>query len=127
MNSIALKDVLNEIEKNCEVQEAQIKRLIEENRQLKENAKNIVDSELKNENDYLKHKLDMSVGELASEKELKAYKVFCKKHQKCLTSLRINNGKIPYVVFDVNGLGVCKKVVCQVCGEEKDITDINVW
>jgi len=75
----------------------------------------------------LEKQLEMSVGFLNSEKELKAFKRFCKKHVKCQLSAKVNGGKVPYVIFNGTGIGTCKKVVCQVCGEEKDITDISVW
>ena len=75
----------------------------------------------------LKHDLEMSPIHFDSEKELKAYKKFCKKHEKCQLSSKANGGKVPYIVLNGTGVGTCKKVICQVCGKEQDITDISVW
>ena len=75
----------------------------------------------------LKHDLEMSPITFDSEKELKAYKKFYKKHEKCQLTSKANSGKVPYIVLNGTGVGTCKKVVCQVCGAEQDITDIEVW
>lgn len=92
-----------------------------------DNAESEKINELQHEIENLNKQLEMSVAELDSEKELKAYEKFCKKHEKCRLSSKVNGGKIPYVVFYGTGFGTCKKVVCQVCGKEKDITDISIW
>lgn len=83
--------------------------------------------ELEAEISKLKHDLEMSPITFDSEKELKAYKKFCKKHKKCQLSAKANGGKVPYIVLNGTGVGTCKKVICQVCGKEQDITDISVW
>lgn len=75
----------------------------------------------------LKHDLEMSPITFDSEKEWKAYKKFCKKHEKCQLTNKANGGKVPYIVLNGTGIGTCKKVICQVCGKEQDITDISVW
>lgn len=90
-------------------------------------AANALLAEKNEEIEWLKKQLAMSVVVLDSEKELKAYKTFCKKHEKCQLSAKANGGKVPYIVLNGTGVGTCKKVVCQVCGKEKDITDISVW
>ena len=82
---------------------------------------------LKTEISRLRHDLEMSPIQFDSEKELKAYKKFCKKHEKCQLTSKANGGKVPYIVLNGTGVGTCKKVVCQVCGKEQDITDISVW
>lgn len=84
-------------------------------------------SEFKGENERLKERLRFSVAELYSEKELEAYHQFVEDHENCRLGLKINGGKMPYVVQYGTGIGVCTKVVCQVCGESKDITDSSVW
>ena len=107
------KDVIDSLEKR-------IQRLLD-------NAESAKIRELEIENAHLEHLLEMSPVTFDSEKELKAYKKFCKKHEKCQLSAKANGGKVPYVVLNGTGIGTCKKVICQVCGKEHDITDISVW
>ena len=107
------KDVIDSLEKR-------IQRLLD-------NVESAKISELEIENNHLKHLLEMSPIQFDSEKELKAYKKFCKKHEKCQLSAKVNGGKVPYIVLNGTGVGTCKKVICQVCGKEQDITDISVW
>ena len=83
--------------------------------------------ELEIENKHLKHLLEMSPIQFDSEKELEKYKKFCKKHEKCQLSAKANGGKVPYIVLNETGVGICKKVICQICEKEQDITDIEVW
>ncbi len=84
-------------------------------------------NEYAEENRRIKSKLDRAVAILASEKELEAYRKFCDEHKQCLSSSRAHWGRVPYVVQMGTGVGVCSRVVCQVCGEEQDITDMDVW
>lgn len=107
------KDVIDSLEKR-------IQRLLD-------NAESVKIRELEIENAHLKHLLEMSPVTFDSEKELKAYKKFCKKHEKCQLSAKANGGKVPYIVLNGTGVGTCKKVICQVCGKWQDITDISVW
>ena len=81
----------------------------------------------------LKHDLEMSPIHFDSEKELKAYKKFCKKHEH-LKDIESADDlvagsvyKHPYIKLGGTGIGMCKTVVCPICGKEKDITDIDVW
>ena len=76
--------------------------------------------------DELQKQIEMAYGSFASERERDAYNAFAKKHAKCMKG-KANAGKIPYIMEDYVGVGVCKKVVCQVCGKSDDITDIDVW
>lgn len=117
-------DTLDEITKPFR---ERITELEQQNEKLLNDAESEKINELQYEIENLNKRLEMSVAELDSEKELKAYKKFCKKHEKCRLSSKANGGKAPYVIFYGTGLGSCKKVVCQVCGETKDITDISVW
>lgn len=107
--------------------EEKIADLKAQNNQLIKDAESAKICELGAENEILKKELAMSVVVLDSEKELKAYKTFCKKHKKCQLTSKANGGKVPYLVLNGTGVGACKKVVCQVCGKEQDITDISVW
>ena len=105
----------------------EIEKLKEENKKLLEVIPADTNGILLSENKQLRKRLEMSFGEFDSNKELNAYKRFCKKHVKCQLSSKANGGKVPYIVQNGTGVGTCKKVVCQVCGAEEDITDINAW
>ena len=94
---------------------------------MRKNAKQFLDAELAEKNTDLEEASKLSFGQFDSKKELNAYRSFCKKHAKCQASAKANNGKVPFVKEDCVGLGVCKKAVCQICGEEKDITDASAW
>ena len=118
------KDVVDKIVKPYK---DRISELEEQNQKLLDDAESEKISRMQADISYLNRQLSMSYGHFDSEKELKAYRAFCKKHSKCMSSFKINNGKVPYIVENGNGIGTCKKVVCQVCGESKEITDISVW
>lgn len=107
--------------------EEALQDLANRNRALIDNTESEKIKKLKSEISYLKKQLELSVVSLDSEKELKAYKKFCKKHEKCQLSTKANGGKVPYIVLNGTGVGTCKKVICQVCGKEQDITDISIW
>lgn len=104
-----------------------IKMLEEENKILLQDAKKVADEDLKSENAELKKRLELSYGRFSSEKELKAFNAFVKKHTKCRLKHKINGGKMPYVIPYGTGIGQCVTVVCPVCGEKKEITDTSVW
>ena len=57
--------------------------------------------------------------------EVEEYKNFVNKHKKCNCSATIG-GKIS-IIFTPTGLGNAKSVKCNVCGEEKEITDVSNW
>ena len=40
---------------------------------------------------------------------------------------KINGGKSPYLIPNNTGIGTILHVKCQICGEEEDITDMEVW
>ena len=107
------KDVIDSLEKR-------IQRLLD-------NVESVKIRELEIENAHLKHLLEMSPVTFDSEKEWEKYKKFCKKHEKCQLTSKANGGKVPYIVLNGTGIGTCKKVICQVCEKEQDITDIDVW
>jgi len=79
------------------------------------------------ENARLKEKLKFAFGFFSSEKELEAWRAFCKKHAKCSQQYKINSGKMPYIIPYEIGIGQCITAVCPACGEELNITDIDVW
>lgn len=57
--------------------------------------------------------------------EVEEYEKFVNEHKKCNCSATIG-GKIS-IVFTPTGLGDAKSVKCNVCGEEKEITDVSNW
>ena len=101
--------------------------LKEQNEKLLNDAKACADEALRYENESLKQRLSLSYGQFSSEKELKAFNAFSKKHEKCRAKFRADNGRAPYIIPYGTGLGTCVTAVCPVCGEKKEITDISVW
>lgn len=84
----------------------------------------------------LKHvaaKRNKSVKESKSEEmiftltpnEVDEYNKFIEEHKNCKCSATIG-GKIS-VIFTPTGLGDAKSVKCNVCGKEKEITDVSNW
>ena len=86
-----------------------------------------IQNEYAEENKRLKEQLRLSVVQLASEQELKAYNEFVEEHLQCARKFRIHDGKVPYVIQKGTGVGTCSSVHCQICGASKDITDVSVW
>lgn len=110
--------------------EKEIARLEAENAELRKNAKQIADKELKDEIEQLKKRLELSFGEFSSKKELSEYKKFCKKHKHPEQWKKHVAGwvdKSPYIVEEAVSMGQLVKAVCPICGAEKDLTDISVW
>lgn len=112
--------------------EARIQTLREQNERLLKNAKKEANRELKDEIKQLKDRLSLSFGEFASQKELKAFKEFCKKHKHAEQMKGMEHvagwvARYPYVIEEATGLGHMVKAVCPICGDKKDITDIRCW
>lgn len=103
--------------------DAALKRASKNRKEIEQDIRNEHDAE----NRQLRDRLRFCVAELHSEKELEAYKAFVQEHEKCRLDTKINGGKMPYVIQYGTGIGVCTTVVCQACGEKKDITDIDLW
>lgn len=101
--------------------------LQQRNNELYEDAKKIVDEDLKKENKYLQQKLSMSYGQFASQKEKEAYNNFEFRHMHDRLTFRANSGKCPYIIPTGTGIGTNLKVVCPICGESENITDIEAW
>ena len=119
-------------EKISEPFEKEIAKLKAENSELRKNAKQIADKELKKEIEQLKERLEFSFGEFASKKELAAYKAFCKKHKhpeqlKGMEHIAGWVAKFPYVVEESTSMGHIVRAVCPICGSMKDLTDIGAW
>ena len=124
------KDVIDKIVKPYK---DKISELEEQNQKLLDDAESEKISRMQADISYLNRQLSMSYGHFDSEKELKAYKKFCKKHEH-LKDIESADDlvagsvyKHPYIKLGGTGIGMCKTVVCPVCGKEQDITDIDVW
>jgi len=114
-----VKDSVEYYQKNAE-------RWREENIKSKDELRKEVAAEYENEITALKTQLAYSVTVLGSKAELDDYHDFCQKHMEC-QKRRSDWGRSPYVVQTHDGIGTASVVVCPICGEKKDITDINHW
>lgn len=106
-----------------------INELEKEIKKLRKNAIASVSQDLKNEIKFLNERLALSYGEFESKKELNDFKKFEQKHSKLhdREHIKAYGGKAPYIIAEGTGLGTIKYVVCPICGEKKDITDIYCW
>ncbi len=126
--------VLDPLKKGIEMCEARLTYLETENANLREqvkaleaDAESVVIDKLKEKIASLEERLSLSYGEFASKKELKAFKAFEKKHMHQRATSKIQSGEAPYIVPHGTGIGTCFTVVCPICGEKKDITDVSCW
>lgn len=103
------------------------KYLREKNKELHDNAETIVRKEYEEKITQLKKELQLSYGSFASQKELDAYHDFEKRHMHDRLTSRYNGGRAPYLIPTGTGVGTNLKVVCPICGESEDITDIGAW
>lgn len=101
--------------------------LRQRNKELYDDAKKIVDEDLKKENEYLQQQLSMSYGQFSSQKEKDAYNNFELRHMHERLTSRAQGGKCPYLIPTGTGIGTNLKVVCPICGESEDITDMEAW
>ena len=83
-------------------------------------------NEHEEENELLKQQLKFSIASVASEKELKDYIDFVNTHI-MRHQTKATGGTLPIIKQHATGIGICTKLVCPVCNEEWDITDISVW
>ena len=109
-----------------------IKQLEKENTKLLKDALNIANAKLKEELEHYRSEMQLVYGKFDSQKEMHAYEAFCKKHKhleqfKGQENCAIPVAKAPYVKEEPTSVGIIKKVVCPICGAEKDITDIGTW
>jgi hypothetical protein len=102
-------------------------KVAEENKRLLLKGKEAASEELKGEIKYLKHRLALSYGSFASQKEKEAYANFQERHMHDRLTSRANGGKCPYLIPNSVGIGTILHVKCPICGEEEDITDDSVW
>lgn len=101
--------------------------LRQRNKELYDDAKKIVDEDLKKENEYLQQQLSMSYGQFSSQKEKDAYNNFELRHMHERLISRAQGGKCPYLIPTGTGIGTILHVKCPICGEEEDITDMEAW
>ena len=103
------------------------KQLIEQNKKLGEDAISVVRADYEEELQYLHNRLAMSYGEFATEKEKQAYKDFEQRHMHERLTSKSKGGKAPYLIPTGTGIGTYLEVVCPICGEKENITDLEVW
>lgn len=121
------KEITKQVQDTLEYYQARAERLEEENTRLYVNARAVVEQDVQEEIASLKKRIHLSYGEFASEKELERYWDFTRRHMHNRAESRANGGKAPYLIPDHTGVGTVLKVKCQICGEEEDITDTEVW
>ena len=103
------------------------KRIAERNQKLHDDAEAIVKHEYEAEIAHLKQCLSMSYGQFSSQKEKDAYDDFEQRHMHERLTMKSQGGKAPYLIPTGTGIGIHLEVVCPICGEKEDITDIGVW
>ena len=104
-----------------------VTELRERNKELYEHAEEIVRKDYENKIKNLEERLRFSYGEFATETELNEYNNFVKEHMHDRETSRYNGGRAPYLIPHYGGIGRTLKVVCPICGESKDITDMENW
>lgn len=104
-----------------------VEELREKNEQLYANAESIVKKDYEEQINTLKEQLSLSYGQFASKKEKEAYDKFEKEHMHERLTMKIQSGKAPYLIPTHVGFGTNLEVVCPICGEKKNITDMEVW
>ena len=97
------------------------------NKELHDDAIKIVNDELRDQIQFLQDRLDMSYGSFASQKEKDAYLNFQERHMHERLTSRAQGGKCPYLIPTGTGIGTILHVKCPICGEEENITDMEVW
>ena len=103
------------------------KRMKEYDKKLKEDAEAIVRKEYEDEIARLKERLRLSYGEFATQKEKDAYDDFEQRHMHQLMESKAQGGKAPYLIPTGTGIGTHLVVVCPICGERENITDMEAW
>ena len=98
-----------------------------QNQELHDHAEDMIKNEFEAEIKYLKEQLNLSYGRFASQKEKDAYNDFEHRHMHERQYLKIQSGKAPYLIPTGTGIGTYLEVVCPICGEKENITDMGVW
>ena len=113
-------DTINFYNNRCE-------ELHKANQELHDQAEELVKKEYEKTIANLKERLRLSYGEFASQKEKDAYNQFVEEHMHDRATSKYNSGRAPYLIPTYTGLGPILKVVCPICGESEDITDMEAW
>ena len=95
--------------------------------QLHNNAVNEIKEEYKEEINNLEERLNLSYGEFASQKEKDAYLEFEKQHMHDRLTSKYHGGWVPYLIPTATGIGTQLIVVCPICNERANITDVEAW
>lgn len=103
------------------------KEIAAHNEKLHDDAVSVVRAEYEAEIAHLKERLSMSYGQFASKKEKDAYDDFERRHMHERLTMKIQGGKAPYLIPTGTGIGTHLEVVCPICGEKEDITDLDMW
>lgn len=115
------------VHNTVEYYEERAKELKEKNKQLYADAESIVRKDYEKQINNLKERLSLSYGEFSSQKEKEAYDEFEKEHMHDRCTSRYNGGRAPYLIPTSTGIGIHLEVVCPICGEKRNITDMEVW
>ena len=92
-----------------------------------EEVKAQIVNEYEEENKRLRKDSELVWLRFSTSKEQEDYKKFVEKHKPCQKTSRANSGRWPYLIPVGTGLGTSLTVVCPICGEKEDITDIGAW
>jgi hypothetical protein len=79
----------------------------------------------KRNKEHVKESKSEEINFTLNPNEVDEYDKFIEEHKKCKCSATIG-GKIS-IIFTPTGLGDAKSVKCNVCGEEREITDVSNW
>ena len=124
---LSAKALARQVANSVQYDEDRANECAERARKTKEEVKAEIVNEYEEENKQLRERLRFSWGEFGSEKELEAYNEFVNEHMHNRTTSKANGGLQPYIIPHYTGIGCAKTVVCQICGQTKDITDTSVW
>lgn len=114
------------VQKNLQFYRQEMNDAKEKSAKTREEVALEIKNEYAKENRMLNQKLKFSIASVSSEKELNDYNAFVEKHLVCRQT-KATGGALPIIKQHATGLGMCTKLVCPVCHEEWDITDISVW
>lgn len=93
-----------------------------------ENMDFSIDSELSDDDVPSDFDYDKSVHNFSlTKKEAYLAHNFCKEHLSCARKNPATIGGYVNYSFTPTGIGDCVKIKCNICGEEKDITDYDTW
>ena len=121
------EELTEKVKNSVKFYREQYEKLREEVKEWRENATSKINEELLDENEFLREQLALSYGQFASQKEKDAYEKFEKRHMHERSIFKINGGCKPYLIPTQVGIGTNLIVKCPICGEEKNITDLEVW